>query len=65
MSTEEIKNNPCKGCEQRHEACHATCKEYKDWKHEKDSEKERVRAIKSLKALSYNKNIEKRKLKKR
>ena len=27
---------PCKDCEERHLACHDTCGEYKDWRHEKD-----------------------------
>lgn len=25
---------PCKGCTDRHEACHSTCEKYKDWKQE-------------------------------
>ena len=27
---------PCKGCEERHEACHAECPRYKEWRAELD-----------------------------
>lgn len=31
---------PCKGCEERHEACHGTCERYKAWRAELDRIKE-------------------------
>lgn len=33
-------NNPCKGCHppKRHESCHDTCPEHKDWKEENTAE---------------------------
>lgn len=27
---------PCQGCEERHEACHAKCPRYKEWRAELD-----------------------------
>ena len=33
--------SPCKGCEDRHTACHDTCTKYADWK----AECQRVKAL--------------------
>ena len=30
---------PCKGCEERHEACHDRCEYYKQWKVEHEASK--------------------------
>ena len=32
-------NNPCKGCIERHQACHSDCEKYAEWKHRYDEEK--------------------------
>lgn len=27
-----LRDNPCKGCSDRHAGCHGTCTEYKEWR---------------------------------
>jgi hypothetical protein len=34
---------PCKGCEERHQACHSTCEKYKEWKVWWDAGRQRAR----------------------
>jgi len=36
---------PCKGCTDRHEACHDTCERYKAWKIEHDASREWMRQM--------------------
>lgn len=31
---------PCQNCENRHPGCHEFCPKYKEWKKEKDKERE-------------------------
>ena len=40
--------NPCKGCETRHYLCHSTCKQYIDWKKERDELQALIRKEKQL-----------------
>ncbi len=32
---------PCKDCVKRYTACHSTCKDYRDWKREKNEDNAR------------------------
>lgn len=41
-----INKNPCLDCEDRHEGCHNGCKDYKDWKIEYESFKEKKKNVK-------------------
>ena len=43
--------NPCKGCADRHEACHATCERYKTWSAENDAR--RAARLKELPQKAY------------
>ena len=60
MSNMSIRNTkaPCKGCEDRHQLCHADCVYYKEYKRELELKAERVRLNKSsyLDADDYTKN---------
>ena len=49
MSNMSIRNTkaPCKGCEDRHQLCHADCVYYKEYKRELELKAERVRLNKS------------------
>ena len=35
---------PCKGCEERHQGCHAGCSRYKMWAEERAEQREKIRA---------------------
>jgi len=39
---------PCKDCTKRHESCHSTCEDYKNWKTELDIQKRNVSRLRSL-----------------
>lgn len=41
------KTPPCKGCENRHPACHDKCADYIDWKTEMRAEKAKAKEEKS------------------
>lgn len=38
-----MKTSPCKGCKDRHKACHDSCDRYKEWKAEHDAAMQYVR----------------------
>ena len=44
-----VKNTltPCKGCVERHEACHDSCEAFKSYKERKDEEKRNLRLYRS------------------
>lgn len=57
---------PCKGCTNRHPACHDGCEKYKEWKVKLEARKEAEKIRKGLghtnawwryRRKSYNKNI--------
>ena len=38
----KVVGNPCIDCTMRHEACHATCKDYICWKHLRDEKNDAI-----------------------
>lgn len=38
-----LDKRPCYQCEKRHPCCHASCRDYLDWKEERDAAKEAQR----------------------
>lgn len=38
-------NPPCKGCTERHPACHDNCEGYKAWKANREAENEHLRKV--------------------
>lgn len=53
-----IKECPCykggKDCAERYEYCHSTCKEYKDWRAEKDEDNKAKRVFREDEFTRYS-----------
>jgi hypothetical protein len=45
---------PCKGCEERHEACWGQCKKYKAWKSRLDEVNKRRKEYNEKPFVQYN-----------
>ena len=45
---------PCKGCEERHEACWGQCEKYKAWKSRLDELNKRRKEYESKPFVKYN-----------
>ena len=49
----KLSSNKCKGCEERHAGCHATCKLYSIYRKELDAVNEKIRKDKYNASLGY------------
>ena len=46
--------SPCKGCEERHEACLGKCEKYKEWRKRLDEVNKRRKEYNSKPFVQYN-----------
>jgi Fe-S-cluster-containing dehydrogenase component len=42
-----IDHNPCKGCTERHLACHDSCEKYKEWRDQYQAQEKSLKAHRS------------------
>lgn len=54
--------NPCRDCEFRHQGCHGSCEQYKDWQqiHAAELEEERRRKAEHYDFIGYQADWKKR-----